>query len=151
MSEVDRFPTRAVRPAAAALVAAQIIAAAIGIRDSGFAAFRKGPHPVIPAALGRDIRFIRGRIPDAEPLLYLCEDSDRWAPRLWERALSPQRVAIVFASDFPAAAISLRRRMHIHWAISAGIPPRDPGFAWCRRLAPIPGSSTQYWFGRLSD
>jgi hypothetical protein len=65
--------------------------------------------------------------------------------------LSPQRVAIVFASDFPAAAVSLRRRMHIHWAISAGNPPEDPGFAWYRGLAPIPGSPTQYWFGKLSD
>ena len=99
----------------------------------------------------RDIRFIRRWIPDDEPLLYLSDGSDHWTPRTWERALSPEPVAFVFTRDFPREAVILRRRMHIHWAISAGDPPPDPGFEWHRRLAPLPGSSTQYWFGRLSD
>jgi hypothetical protein len=135
---------------AAVLVSAQIAAAAIGIRDSAPAAFQKHPASVIPAAQRRDIRFIRGWIPDDEPLLFLSDGSDRWAPRLWERALSPEPVAFVWTSDFRREADVLRR-FHIRWAISAGTPPADPGFAWHWRLAPLPGSPAQYWFGRLSD
>lgn len=151
MSEPGRPVLRGGRPLATVLVAAQIAAAATGIRKSASAAIRKHPSPVIPAAQSRDIRFIRGWIPDDEPLLYLSEGSDRWTPRTWERALSPEPVAFVLTRDFPRAAAELRRRMRIRWAISAGTPPADPGFAWHWRLAPLPGAPTQYWFGRLSD
>ena len=149
--QTEPFRTRAVGPAVALLAAAQIVAAAIGIRRSEPAAFQKHPSRVVPAAQRRDIRYIRAWIPDDEPLLFLSDDSDRWAPRLWERALSPEPVAFVFTRDFPRAAVVLRRRLRIHWAISSGTPPRDPGFAWYRPLAPLPGSPAQYWFGRLSD
>jgi hypothetical protein len=133
------------------LVAAQIVAAAVGIRKTAPAAFQKHPSPVISAAQRRDIRFIRGWIPDDEPLLFVSDDSDRWAPRLWERALSPEPVVFVLPRDFPRGAAKLRRRFRIRWAISAGTPPPDPGFAWYWRLAPLPGAPAQYWFGRLSD
>jgi hypothetical protein len=151
VSEPDRPLPRAGRAAATLVVAAQIAAAAIGIRESAPAAFENRPFPVIPAAQNRDIRFIRGWIPDDEPLLYLTDGSDSWTPRTWERALSPEPVAFVITRDFSRTAALLRRRFGIRWAISAGTPPADPGFAWHWPLAPLPGGPAQYWFGRLSD
>jgi hypothetical protein len=151
VSETGRTRFRFVGPAAALLVAAQIAAAVIGIRAAASLTFRSRAIPVIPAAQRRDIRFIHRWIPDDEPLLFLSDGSDPWTPRTWERALSPEPVAFLLTTEPPRATTVLRRRFHIRWAISAGTPPPDPGFAWHRRLAPIPGSSTQYWFGRLSD
>lgn len=151
MSEPGRSSPRAGRSLATVLVAAQIAATAIAIRDSAPAAYWRHPSPVIPAEQRRDIRFIRGRIPDDEPLLFVSDGSSRWIPRTWERALSPEPVAFVLEKDLGRTEVILRRRFGIRWAISAGNPPADPGFSGHWQLEPLPGSAAQYWFGRLSD
>jgi hypothetical protein len=147
----DRSPGRAGGPAVILLVAAQIAAAAIGLRESAPRIFPERPPLVIPAEQSRDIRFIRGWIPDDEPLLYLSDGSDPWTPRTWERAMSPEPVVFVVTGNLRRAVSILRRRFRIRWALSAGAPPMDPGFVWRVRFAPLPGTAEQYWFGRLSD
>jgi hypothetical protein len=151
MSTRGGWADRAWRLAGLALVAAQLAAFVPALYGERELFLRRHGARSITAEQARDIRVIRSWIPDAEPLLYVSNSENRWLPRLWERALSPQRVAIVVSTDDAVKRVAfLRKRLRIRWALSAGSPPPDPGFVWHVRLSPIPGFPQEYWFGKLA-
>jgi len=136
--------------AVAAAIVLQLAAVAPTVMQEIRLRLRSPVAWIIPAEMQRDVREIRNRIPDVEPILYVGDPRNRWLPRLWERALSPQPVVIVESDPrLPGRVARFRKRLAVRWALSAGSPPVDPGFAWQVRFAPIPGFAPEYRFGRL--
>jgi hypothetical protein len=141
-----------VRIAGALLVAAQIAAFAVASRgERRLLASRRSIQAISPGQV-RGVGVIRSRIPVVEPLLYVTNKRGSWLPRLWERALCPQPVAILTAGPKLADRVAdLRQSLGIRWALAAGSPPPDPGFAWHVRLPPLPGPPQEFWFGELES
>ncbi|HET7451184.1 MAG TPA: hypothetical protein VFL12_00450 [Thermoanaerobaculia bacterium] len=146
------------RPASATLAAitallilAQLAASAISIGRAAPAIFQGPPARTVTAKQQRAVRRIRGWIPETEPLLYLSDTNDAWLPRVWERALGPEPVAIVMsARAHPGEVARLRKRFRIRWALSTGAPPLDPGFAWRVPISMDRRTGREYWFGELA-
>lgn len=149
------------------LAAAAVLLISVRIGARGFlwdlkAAFGDSPRHTIPPEIEAHVASLRGRIPPGESLFYVGnrQPPDPWFSRLWQRAFYPTRVVIFDAeknpdvSDLPpqprpAELERLRKSYAIRYAISAGNPPLDPGFASREELAPIPYYPYAIWFGEL--
>lgn len=114
--------------------------------------FRNAPLRMISPELGSVVRSINERMPPQVPLLYFDSKGEYWNSRLWQKAFSPRRVFLLYhdawGPTWPSAD-ALDRTFSTRWALSAGNPPEDPGFAWHTVLPRIPGSQLETWFGVL--
>ena len=102
---------------------------------------RSAPRHAIPPELAEGVRLIEARVPAGVSIAYLGNQKppDNWFSRLWQRALYPRRV-ILFETEPSAVKLDTadqprvqaleasRAAYSIRYAISAGNPPRDPGF-----------------------
>ncbi|HKF45277.1 MAG TPA: hypothetical protein VKG01_19450 [Thermoanaerobaculia bacterium] len=150
------------------LAAAAVLLAALGVGARGFAsdarlAFGSAPSHAIPPEIQSRAAALRARIPPRESVLYVgnANPPDAWFSRLWQRAFYPTRLVIFerekspVVLDLPAdlprppKLEDLRKAYGIRYAISAGNPPLDPGFASREEIPPVPGYPYAIWFGEL--
>jgi hypothetical protein len=150
---------RAVLLAAGALVlGASLVTGLRGFAADLRQAYRGAPRHAIPPELVEEARMIEARVPAGASIAYVGnqEPPDVWFSRLWQRALYPRRVLLFDteprASNQPRvqALEASRAAYSIRYAISAGNPPRDPGFLSRVELPPIPGYPYVLWFGELA-
>ena len=154
---------RAVLLAAGALVLGASLVTGIRGIAADLRTVRSAPRHAIPPELAEGVRLIEARVPAGVSIAYLGNQKppDNWFSRLWQRALYPRRV-ILFETEPSAVKLDTadqprvqaleasRVAYSIRYAISAGSPPRDPGFLSRVELPPIPGYPYVIWFGELA-
>jgi hypothetical protein len=124
---------------------------------SGALAFRNEiPRATSPAesvfspAFREQLRIVENRVPAGAPVLHISAQPEPWFSRLWQRGLYPRNPIIVIQPwDYPRLA-ELRTKYATRFAVSAGKPPLDPGFAWKVDLGAVPGLPGATWFGELA-
>ena len=149
------------------LAAAAVLGSALRVGARGFLsdlklAFGSAPRRAIPPEIEARAGALRGRVPPGESVLYVgsAKPPDNWFSRLWQRAFYPTRL-VIFENEKSAVALDLpspprppsleelRESYGIRYAISAGNPPADPGFASREEIPRIPGYPYTIWFGEL--
>lgn len=152
---------RAATVAAAVVFAGALAAGGRAIVEDLRTAFRQAPTRILPPEIEEQARKIRSRIPPGSVVLYVGNrrPPDTWYSRLWQRALYPTRLVIaereksavvLDRGEAPRATVrQLRDAFSPGFAISAGIPPEDPGFSSHEILPAVPGYPYETWFGEL--
>jgi hypothetical protein len=150
-----RRPARNWRKDIVAVAAAVVVGVSLasGIyalgRDLRAAFFYAGPSVFTPDDR-RQMDAVRAAVPAGASLLLVATRGDAWHARLWQRGLYPEQVLIVRYQPLDSEEFSkLRSQFAIHYAVSLGAPPTDPGFRWHRDLGTLPLLQSRVWFGEL--
>jgi len=92
---------------------------------------------------------VRSQMPPDSPLLLVVSEPDAWADGLWQRALYPNPIFLVYKEDLGTPEDhELRRKYGIRFAVSIGNPPLNPAFRWQRPLPDWTGAG-QVAFGEV--
>ncbi len=148
-----RWPMRSPGPrnAAAALAVLWLGASALMLQRDWRNIFDYAPYEMPPAEMRRQAALIDRFSPHDAPIFYIMPALETWNSRMWKRALYPRPV---FYVENPSETrskwyLDLRRRLGIHYALSIGHPPFDPGFRWKKELPSLPASTDVAWFGEM--
>ena len=104
---------------------------------------------LIPVGVERGAAYVRSQMPPDSPLLLVVSEPDAWADGLWQRALYPNPIFLVYKEDLGTPEDhELRRKYGIRFAVSIGNPPLNPAFRWQRPLPDWTGAG-QVAFGEV--
>lgn len=106
--------------------------------------------PVVPQTIETGTAWVRSKTAPGAPIVFLARrDLDGWVFGLWQRALYPNPVFLIYDDQIKTGDYQKLRQLHrIQFALSVGHPPVDPGFAWSE---PVPGveNSGEVVFGAI--
>jgi hypothetical protein len=104
-----------------------------------------------PSEMYAQIATLDRLMPPGAAIFYVMPELEAWKSRMWKRALYPRPVFYVFnARELHGAEYDrVRQKYRIRFALSAGRPPLDPGYAWRTELPKLPGETDETWFGEL--
>ena len=115
----------------------------VAFRDAGPSVFTPGDRKQMDA--------VRASLPAHASLLLVATGDEAWHARLWQRALYPDHTVIVRYEPLRADELrQFRDQYSIHYAVSLGNVPPDPGFRAHEDLGALPGRTARVWFGELA-
>ena len=123
--------------------------AVVELRDS--IAFYQSHRRPIPIGIERAAAYVHSQVPADAPVLLLVSTPDAWDDGLWQRALYPNPIFLLYKNDLGTREDhQLRARYLVRFAVSIGAPPLDPAFRWRR---PVPGwtGPGQVAFGEVDE
>ena len=142
---------RALTTVALVVFLASIVSGAAAFLSDIDVAFRYAGASVFTLVDRSEIEAVRAVTPPGEAILLAFGRNGHWSSYVWQRALYPDRAAIVLAEPLRADALALARRLYgFRYAVAIGDPPPDPGFRESRDLGPIPGLPGRVRFGTLA-
>lgn len=140
-------------------IAVVVVGGAVYFGATSFAreiemAFQGGRVSVISPQLTDGVLMVKRIAPSGSTIFYISQTPEYWNSKLWQRALYPDVAVILIQTsvevDGPRLK-QLKEKYSVHYALSVGDPPLDPGFRWHHSLPSLPGVGGQTWFGKLSE
>jgi hypothetical protein len=104
--------------------------------------FVNAPRSIVPAGHVAQVAIFRKIVPKGSTVFYLMDQPEGWQFGLWQRSLYPDYVLLAVTGVAQLNADEFRKvRLDkgIHFALSAGSPPLNPGFDSPVSLPAYPG------------